>query len=46
MRFEDKGSRFVIDSIENHDQTILKDLTDSAHYDELQTSKKEDSRIK
>ena len=27
VRFEDKGSRFVIDTIENHDQTILDNVT-------------------
>ena len=34
-RFEDKGNRLVIDDIENHDQTILKDLNDENHYDEV-----------
>ena len=35
IRFEDKGSRFVIDTIENHDETILADLNDESQYDKL-----------
>ena len=34
-RFEDKGSRFVLDSIANHDETLLADLTNVNHYDHL-----------
>ena len=28
MRFEDKGSRFVLDMVANHDATLLEDLND------------------
>ena len=35
VRFEDKGSRFVIDTIANHDETIQNDLNDSSQYDKL-----------
>ena len=35
VRFEDKGSRFVIDTLTNHDETILQDLNDDSHYDKL-----------
>ena len=30
--------RFVIDDIKNHDETILKDLTDENHYDETNSN--------
>ena len=35
VRFEDKGSRFVIDTLANHDDTILQDLNDNSQYDKL-----------
>ena len=35
IRFEDKGSRFVVDSIANHDATLLQDLNDANQYDKL-----------
>ena len=35
IRFEDKGSRFVVDSIANHDATILQDFNDVNQYDKL-----------
>ena len=35
LRFEDKGSRFVIDTIENHDATLLEDLNDVNQYDSI-----------
>ena len=28
VRFEDKGSRFVLDMVANHDATLLEDLND------------------
>ena len=28
VRFEDKGSRFVLDTVANHDATLLEDLND------------------
>ena len=31
IRFEDKGSRFVVDTIANHDSTILQDFNDVNH---------------
>ena len=35
IRFEDKGSRFVVDSIANHDATLLQDLNNPNQYDKL-----------
>ena len=35
VRFEDKGSRFVLDTIANHDAALLEDLNDDQHYDKL-----------
>lgn len=35
VRFEDKGSRFVIDTLANHDETIREDLNDITQYDKL-----------
>ena len=38
VRFEDKGSRFVIDTLANHDATLFGDLNDENQYDELNTN--------
>ena len=35
VRFEDKGSRFVLDTVANHDAALLEDLNDDQHYDKL-----------
>ena len=38
VRFEDKGSRFVLDTVANHDATLLEDLNDVNSYDKLDTN--------
>ena len=42
IRFEDKGSRFVVDSIANHDATLSADLNDANQYDKLNNNPIED----
>ena len=35
VRFEDKGSRFVLDTVANHNAALLEGLNDDQHYDKL-----------